>query len=186
MHFSSDISFKGEEASLLIKVREYFEDRISLNEETDDSNPKNYKVFIFCTYLGFVVEDDSFDFNMMSETNHEKPFNIPKGVMGRYEMRMKELLICAKFFHEKFIVCDGDLQVAWNQEKFNEDEFLIKLIKEMTIKGARYFVKLMDSKIDKSIKQISDDINEKLEKLLIRIDGKKKEYEILSEGDGNA
>ncbi len=184
MEFPSDIMFTGEEGSLLIKVKEYFKESASINEGNDDSNPENYKVFIFCTYLGFAVEDNSFDFNMISETIHKKTFNIPRTIMTRYEMRMKELLICAKFFHEGFMVCDEDLQVAWNQKKFNEDEVLSNLIKEMTVKGARYFVKLTESKIDKSIKQISNEINEKLEKLLIRIDDKKKEYEILSEVDG--
>ncbi len=181
MEFVSDVVFTGADARLLIKVRDYFQEVKDYGVELTDAGPINYKVFMFCTYLGFTVSQDDFEFGKMEEILNDKSFSIPRTVLYQYSMRMKELLICAKFFLEDFNVGDEHLQEAWNQKIFNENTELFNLIKEKAVIGARYFVSLIDAKLDRSINSISKEIDQQLEELLLRIDDKRTENNILLE-----
>ncbi len=166
MNFTSDIVFKNEDATIINEVKEHFDEVNSFLEDESIKSPL-YKVFMFCSYIGLLLdENDMLNLCKIEYSDSEKTANIPRNVLGQHVNPIKELLLCSKFVFSNYDVSDRDLQLIWNMDNANEENELINFVKDRAVLGARYYLNIV--KGDEVI-QLSEE--EVLDRLTVRLDG---------------
>lgn len=173
MNFSSDITFKGENGYVIKMVQSHLDE---IDNSSDDENIRQpyYKVFMFCSYLGLILdENDRMNLNPIEYHNEEVAFTIPRTTLHVNTMSIKELLICAEFVYSNFDVSDNKLQKIWNIDNLSDVNELVNFIKDRAVLGARYYLNLVDLELHQhSDSEILEDIDARLKKLLTKIDKK--------------
>lgn len=171
MNFASDIVFYDEDVFAINIVKEEFEeiqDYFKEDKDENQLNQVNYKVFMFCAYVGLIVFNKDVHLYKMQNGDNISSFNVPRTILAPNVTRIKELLICSKFIKEDCRITDQELQVIWNQNSYTDDSELTTFVKKIVVKGARYYAGLIkrEDNISLPINDITENIERELESFI--------------------
>lgn len=177
MIFSSDIVYREDSAAIFNIVKMYFQEADNIDNEEIEIDQINYKVLTLCTYLGLALANDDISIAVeLREDDDRTSFNVPRIVLTQHTTDIKELLICAKFVKNKYIVNDEELQIIWNQKNYLDDEDLARFVKECALTGAKYITSLVRRDIQCTVYRIAQEIDEKIFEFKERVSNAKIEY----------